>query len=47
MLEEGKSIYQVQKLMGHSDIKTTEIYLHTMKDPSRYTSCMDSLGISV
>jgi integrase len=47
MLEEGKSIYQVQELMGHSDIKTTEIYLHTMKDPSRDTSCMDSLGISV
>ena len=47
MLEGGKSIYQVQELMGHSDIKTTEIYLHTMKDPSRDVSCMDSLGISV
>ena len=47
MLEGGKSIYQVQELMGHSDIKTTEIYLHTMKDPSRDVSCMDSLGITV
>jgi integron integrase len=47
MLESGKSIHQVQDLMGHTDIRTTEIYLHTMKDPSRDESCMDTLGIKI
>lgn len=31
-LEQGVPIHVVQKLMGHSDIKTTETYLHVSKD---------------
>jgi integrase len=41
MLESGKTIYQVQELLGHSDINTTEIYLHTMRQPSRDQSILD------
>ena len=31
MLEDGKGIHQVQKLLGHKDPKTTMIYLHVME----------------
>lgn len=31
-LENGVPVHVVQKLMGHSDIKTTERYLHVTKD---------------
>lgn len=41
MLESGKTIYQVQELLGHSDISTTEIYLHTMRQPCRDQSVLD------
>ena len=30
-LENGTNIRIVQKLMGHNDVKTTEIYTHVMK----------------
>ena len=36
-----------KELLGHSDIRTTEINLHTMRDPSRDTSVLDQLDISV
>ena len=42
-LERGKSIHQVQEWLGHADIRTTEIYLHTMRHPSRDTSVLDDL----
>ena len=31
LLENGTNIRTVQKLMGHADVKTTEIYTHVMK----------------
>lgn len=33
MLEGGADIRTVQELMGHADIRTTQIYLHVMKKP--------------
>jgi len=31
MLENGVNIRVVQELMGHANVKTTEIYTHVMK----------------
>ena len=30
LLEDGYDIRTVQKLMGHKDVKTTEIYTHVL-----------------
>ena len=44
MLENGINIRVLQKLMGHSDVKTTEIYTHVMeKDISLVLSPLDEL----
>ena len=44
MLENGINIRVLQKLLGHADVKTTEIYTHVMsKDISGLTSPLDSL----
>ena len=44
MLENGVNIRIVQKLMGHADVKTTEIYTHVMeKDISVVSSPLDVL----
>lgn len=44
LLENGVNIRVVQELMGHSDVKTTEIYTHVMeKDISVISSPLDQL----
>lgn len=44
MLEKGTNIRTLQEIMGHADVKTTELYTHVMdKDISRISSPLDSL----
>jgi integron integrase len=44
LLENGVNIRQVQELMGHADVKTTEIYTHVMeKNISAVSSPLDRL----
>ena len=44
LLEQGTNIRVVQKLMGHADVKTTEIYTHVMKnDIDSVKSPLDTL----
>jgi site-specific recombinase XerD len=45
MLEKGLNIRVVQELMGHADVKTTEIYTHVKeKDISAALSPLDNLA---
>jgi len=45
LLENGVNIRVVQELMGHADVKTTEIYTHVMqKDLNAVVSPLDSMG---
>jgi integron integrase len=47
LLENGVNIRLVQELMGHANVKTTEIYTHVMqKDISAVTSPLDRLHSS-
>ena len=44
LLESGTDIIHIQKLLGHSDLKTTEIYTHvSTKDLSKIKSPLDSI----
>ena len=44
-LEAGASIEQIRLLLGHEDIKTTEIYLHVTQSPSQsVTSPLERLA---
>jgi len=44
LLESGINIRVVQKLMGHADVKTTEIYTHVLQQNIRaVTSPLDQL----
>ena len=44
MLEHGIHIRALQQLMGHADVKTTEIYTHVMKkDIKQWTSPLDRI----
>jgi len=46
MQEGGTDIRTVQELMGHADIRTTQIYLHLMKKPGLgIKSPLDGLGM--
>jgi integrase len=45
LLENGVNIRAVQELMGHADVKTTEIYTHVMeKDVAAVVSRLDHLA---
>jgi integron integrase len=46
MLENGINIRMLQELLGHADVKTTEMYTHVMdKDISRLTSPLEDLDL--
>lgn len=46
LLENGCNIRMVQELMGHADVKTTEIYTHVMqKDLKQTQSPLDGLNL--
>jgi integron integrase len=48
LLENGVNIRVVQELMGHADVKTTEIYTHVMqKDLNAVVSPLDNMGANV
>jgi len=42
LVQKGISIYQVSKLLGHSDLKTTEIYSHL--SPENFRTAVDMLN---
>jgi integron integrase len=47
LLENGVNIRVVQELMGHADVKTTEIYTHVMqKDLNAVVSPLDHIGVN-
>ncbi|MCU7799190.1 MAG: tyrosine-type recombinase/integrase [gamma proteobacterium symbiont of Lucinoma myriamae] len=46
ILESGINIRVMQELMGHADVKTTEIYTHVMdKDISKISSPLEEIKI--
>ena len=46
MIEGGADIRTVQELMGHADIRTTQIYVHVMQKGLGSVSPLDRLGIN-
>jgi site-specific recombinase XerD len=48
MLENGVNIRVLQELLGHADVKTTEIYTHVMaRDIRGLQSPLDCLSVVV
>ena len=46
MLENGTTIRMLQELMGHADVKTTELYTHVLaKDISKLASPLDGIEL--
>ncbi len=46
MLENGTTILMLQELMGHTDVKTTELYTHVLdKDISKFTGPLDGIAL--
>ncbi len=46
-LEAGQSIYGVKHLLGHADIKTTEVYLHLARVPDQaFFGMLDKLYVN-
>jgi integron integrase len=43
LLEAGESIHRVKELLGHEDLKTTEIYLHLMTPVSETITPLDRM----
>jgi len=47
LIEKGADVIMIQKLLGHNDIKTTLIYLHTSnKDLLKIISPLDDLALT-
>ena len=45
LLEKGVSLLAIQKLLGHSHLKTTTIYTHLQTSPATIKSPLDDLNI--
>ena len=46
LLESGSDLHYIQRLLGHSDVRTTSVYLHvTRKDLSKIVSPIDLLEL--
>ncbi len=44
LLDSGADVYHIQKLMGHSSIRTTAVYIHiSQKDSLKLTSPLESI----
>lgn len=44
LLDSGADVYHIQKLMGHSSIRTTTVYIHiSQKDSLKLTSPLESI----
>ena len=44
LLDSGVNVYHIQKLMGHSSVRTTTVYLHiSQQDSLNLTSPLDSI----
>ncbi|MBS1745601.1 MAG: tyrosine-type recombinase/integrase [Bacteroidetes bacterium] len=47
LIEKGTDVTMIQKLLGHTDLKTTIIYLHTNnKDLLKIISPLDDLKLT-
>ena len=47
LVQKGVSIYVVSRLLGHSDVKTTQIYAHLRQDDLKFaTEILDSMSVN-
>jgi site-specific recombinase XerD len=45
LLEQGVNLIAIQKLLGHSNLKTTTLYTHLQKSPATIKSPFDNLTL--